>query len=151
MIFEPKKKVFRGISSTNTNTHVPSRYQCVETQSTEVFWAFSAAIARPFQPLRHLRNVRHADVNTFHRKQETFLYEFPMCSFLLPTKTHNRRLLFGSILKQGSPFWLLKPASEYVHERLLPWLCCYLVIHTEDLLRPLKLFYFNLWPTDSPS
>jgi hypothetical protein len=25
-------------------------------------------------------------------------------------------------------------------------LCCYLVIHTETLLRPLQLFYFHLWP-----
>jgi hypothetical protein len=25
-------------------------------------------------------------------------------------------------------------------------LCCYLVIHTENLLRPLQLFYFHLWP-----
>jgi hypothetical protein len=25
-------------------------------------------------------------------------------------------------------------------------LCCYLVIHIENLLRPLQLFYFHLWP-----
>jgi hypothetical protein len=25
-------------------------------------------------------------------------------------------------------------------------LCCYLVRHTENLLHPLQLFYFNLWP-----
>jgi hypothetical protein len=25
-------------------------------------------------------------------------------------------------------------------------LCCYVVIHIEDLLRPLQLFYFHLWP-----
>jgi hypothetical protein len=26
-------------------------------------------------------------------------------------------------------------------------LCCYPVIHTENLLHPLQLFYFHLWPT----
>jgi hypothetical protein len=25
-------------------------------------------------------------------------------------------------------------------------LCCYLVIHIENALRPLQLFYFHLWP-----
>jgi hypothetical protein len=25
-------------------------------------------------------------------------------------------------------------------------LCCFLVIHTENLLHPLQLFYFQLWP-----
>jgi hypothetical protein len=36
-------------------------------------------------------------------------------------KTHNRTLLFGSIILQArSPFWLLKPISEHVHARLLP-------------------------------
>jgi hypothetical protein len=25
-------------------------------------------------------------------------------------------------------------------------LCCYLVIHIENLLLPLQLFYFHLWP-----
>jgi hypothetical protein len=25
-------------------------------------------------------------------------------------------------------------------------LCCYLVVHTENLLRPLQLFHFHLWP-----
>jgi hypothetical protein len=25
-------------------------------------------------------------------------------------------------------------------------LCCYLVIHTENLLHQLQLFYFHLWP-----
>jgi hypothetical protein len=26
------------------------------------------------------------------------------------------------------------------------WLCCYLVIYIEQLLRSLQLFYFHLWP-----
>jgi hypothetical protein len=31
------------------------------------------------------------------------------------------------------------------------WLCCYLVIHIENLLRPLRLFYFHLWHIYWPS
>jgi hypothetical protein len=30
-------------------------------------------------------------------------------------------------------------------------LCCYLLTHIENLLRPLQLFYFHLWPIYSPS
>jgi hypothetical protein len=30
-------------------------------------------------------------------------------------------------------------------------LCCYLLMLVENLLRPLQLFYFNLWPIYSLS
>jgi hypothetical protein len=43
-----KKHIFLDICSTNTDTLVPSLYQCVETRSIEVFWLLS-------QPLSHLR------------------------------------------------------------------------------------------------
>jgi hypothetical protein len=77
-----KKHLFFGISSTNTDTLVPSLYQCVETRSVEIFWLLS-------QPLPHLRfnlfviseifatffdPVVTNATNTSHRKQETFLY-----------------------------------------------------------------------------
>jgi hypothetical protein len=58
--------------------------------------------------------------NTSHGKQETFIYECPLHWVLLPTKTHNRPLLFGDTPQAQSPFWLLKPASEHVHAHLLP-------------------------------
>jgi hypothetical protein len=48
-----------------------------------------------------------------------------------------------------SPFWLLKLASKHAHAHLLPilpWLCCYLVIHIENALLPLQLFHFHLFP-----
>jgi hypothetical protein len=49
VIFEPGKKrhLFFDICSTNTDTIVPSLYQCVKTRSVEVFWLLS-------QPLPHL-------------------------------------------------------------------------------------------------
>jgi hypothetical protein len=51
-----KKHLLLGISSTNTDTLVPSLYLCVETRSKEVFLTVvSATSAPPFQPLRHQR------------------------------------------------------------------------------------------------
>jgi hypothetical protein len=70
-------------SSTNVGTLVPSLYHCAETRSMEVFWLLS-------QPLPHLRFNLFVIIerlppscepfyatNSSHRKQETFLYEYP--------------------------------------------------------------------------
>jgi hypothetical protein len=44
----------------------------------------------------------------------------PCIESLCPQETHNRTLLFGcTLLKHGRQFWLLKPASEHGHARLL--------------------------------
>jgi hypothetical protein len=95
--------------------------------------------------------------NTSHRKQETFLYEYPFHWVILPTKTHSRTLFFGSILfKHVHPFdyW---NQTQYMRMRVCHLachearLCCCLVIHIENLLRPLQLFYFHLWPIYWPS
>jgi hypothetical protein len=55
--------------------------------------------------------------------------------------------IYTSIL---SPFCLLKSASEYAlaHQLLrLSWnWSCYLMMHIGNLLCPLQLFYFHLWP-----
>jgi hypothetical protein len=72
-------------------------------------------------------------------------------------RTHNRTLLFGStLLKHGLHFdyW-----NQPLNMCMRIWhldchedgLCCYLVIHIENLLRPLQLFYFHLWPIYSLS
>jgi hypothetical protein len=65
-------------------------------------------------------------------------------------KNHNKTLLFGSILHEynrhfdyWNPFLILRISYLDCHET---GLCCYLVIHIENLLRPLQLFYFILWP-----
>jgi hypothetical protein len=89
-------------------------------------------------------------VNHFTHKHETFLYKYPSHRVLLPIKMHNRMLLFGSILLRHShhfDYWN-QPLNMHVcyldcHEA---GLCCYLVIHTENLLYPLQLFYLHLWP-----
>jgi hypothetical protein len=47
MIFEPGKKLFLDVASTNINALDPSLYQCVETCSTNVFLLLS-------QPLQDL-------------------------------------------------------------------------------------------------
>jgi hypothetical protein len=71
---------------------------------------------------------------------------------LLPIKTHNRTLLISSILhKHGRHFvyWnqplniCMRACYVDSHEA---GLCCYLVIHIENLLYPLQMFHFHLWP-----
>jgi hypothetical protein len=60
-------KIFLDISSTNTDTFVPSLYPCVETRSIEVFWLLS-------QPLPHLRfNLVISE--TFATQLRTSLHE----------------------------------------------------------------------------
>jgi hypothetical protein len=72
---------------------------------------------------------------------------------LLPIKKpHNRTLRFGSTLfKHGRHFFYwnqrlnMRMRLCYLdcHEA---GLCCYLVIHIENLLPQLQTFYFHLWP-----
>jgi hypothetical protein len=95
--------------------------------------------------------------NTSPRNQETFLYEYLFHWVLLPTKTHNRTLLFGStLLKHGRHFdYWNQPLNIgmkvcYI-DCLEAGLCCYVVIHIENLLRLLQLLYLHLWPTYWPS
>jgi hypothetical protein len=59
--------------------------------------------------------------DTSHRKQETFLYDYPLHCVLLPTENvqQNSTLRYYTPHSR-SPFWLLKPASEHEHARLLP-------------------------------
>jgi hypothetical protein len=72
-------------------------------------------------------------------------------SFCPQKKTHDRTLLFSSILlKHGlrldcwsQPLNMLMRVSYLdCHEAEL---CCYLVILIGNLLRPLQMFYFHLW------
>jgi hypothetical protein len=69
-----------------------------------------------------------------------------------PQNMHNRMLLFGyTLLKHGRHFdyW-----NQPQNIRMRFWyldshdagLCCYLVICVENLLCPLQLFNFHLWP-----
>jgi hypothetical protein len=67
-------------------------------------------------------------------------------------KTHNRTLLLDStILKHGRHFYYwnqhLNMSMRFCYlDYHDSGLCCYILIHIENLLRPLQLLYFNLWP-----
>jgi hypothetical protein len=74
----------------------------------------SATSAPQFQPLRHQRNVSHTAVNRFRWK--TLCIE-PFC----PQQNAQQNAAIRQPTPQPrSPLWLLKPASEHAHARLLP-------------------------------
>jgi hypothetical protein len=129
---------------------VSPRKQCAETRSLEVFQLL-------FQSLPHLFDLfviseifatkmeTLYSTNRSHTKQKTFLYEYLLHWLLLPTKK-TRSLFFGSILlKHCRYFDYWNQPLNYLdcHET---GLCCYIVIHIENLLHSLQLFYFHFWP-----
>jgi hypothetical protein len=70
--------------STKIYTRVPWRRN---PQHRSLLTAVSATSAPPLQPLRHQRNIWHVSQtsceslyakNTTHRKQERFIYEYPL-------------------------------------------------------------------------
>jgi hypothetical protein len=126
-------------------------------QHRSILIAVSATSAPPFQSLRHQRKVFHPVMNCFMRQtlptvnRTYFLMNIFALSSFAHTKKHNRTLLFGStLLKHDCHFdyWIqslnmrLRVCYLDCHDA---GLCCYLVIHTENLLRPLQLFHFHLW------
>jgi hypothetical protein len=71
---------------------------------------------------------------------------------LSPQKTHSRTLVFGRILLKHShhfDYWKqplnmrMRVCYLDCHKAGLYW---YLMIHLENVLWPLQLFYFHLWP-----
>jgi hypothetical protein len=94
----------------------------------------SATSARPFQLLRHQRNVCQPVVNRFTRQtlstvnRKHFFMDILCIDTFYPRKTHNRTLFFGSLLlKQGR---YSEICSEHAHARLLPrlsWSCTVLL------------------------
>jgi hypothetical protein len=155
-----KKHLFLDISSTNIDTLVPSLYQCVETRNMEVCWLLS----QPFPHLRfnssssakrssrcHVNRLTRQTVPTVNRKH-FFLNILCIKSFCPQKRTHNRTVLFhSSLLKYGrhSDYW-----NQRINMRMRVWyldtheavLCCDLVLHIGNLLRPLQLFYFRSCP-----
>jgi hypothetical protein len=156
-----KKHLFLDISSTNIDTLVPLFYQCVETRSIEVFWLLS-------RPLLHLVGHRLRLSNVSQRisrpsydrftletlpivnREHFLLISFLLCPFSTKKKTHKRTFLFGSIHLDHSRNFDYRNYPLNMRMRVCYLDChelglfCYLVIHTEDLLRPLQLFYFQL-------
>jgi hypothetical protein len=132
-----KNHLFLDVSSTNIHTLVPSLYQCVET-------LVSAISAPAFQPRRW------RTLPTANRKH--FIMNILCIVSFCSQNTYNRALLLGSKRsKHGrhTDYW-----NQPLNMRMSVWyldyheagLCCYLLIHIGNLLRPLQLFYFHLWP-----
>jgi hypothetical protein len=147
-----KRHLFLDICSTNTDTFVPSLYQCVETRSTEVFWLWS-------QPLPHVvgHHLRLSNVlegisrPSCEPSYATFLtvnkkYFVMNVLFIGPYAHKNAQQ--NSALRYytpqaRSPFWLLKPPSEHGHARLLANLSrSWAVLLPSDTHRKLVLLPF---------
>jgi hypothetical protein len=121
-----KKHLFLDISSTNTDTIIvalPVRRNpqhgslfdyCLSHFRTTVSTFFSSARRLPPRRDRFTRQT----LSTVNRKH--FFMTSLCIESCCPQKTHNETLLFGSVPQALSPFWLLKPASEHAHARLLP-------------------------------
>jgi hypothetical protein len=148
--------------STNIDTLVPLLYQPVETRSIEIFWL-------SFQPLRYLRFVicdflkslrefldpvvNRFSWQTLPTVNRKHLFINILCTeyFDPQKKTHNRTLLFSSIhtpqLRCHFNYWN-QPLNMSMRVCYLDCheagLCCYLVIHIENLLRSLRLLYSHL-------
>jgi hypothetical protein len=123
----------------------------------------SATSEPPFQLLSHRRlsNVERISrpncepiyvTNTSHGKQKTFLYDILFIVFFYPQKERTIEHCSSVVhTKHGRYFeYWNQPLSIrmcicYIDSQEAG-LCCYLVIHIENLLRPLRLFYFHLWP-----
>jgi hypothetical protein len=83
--------------------------------------------------------------NTSHHKQATFLYEHPLHWVLFPTKKCTTDHCSSVLHTQAWSPLNMRMCICYLdcHEA---GLCRYLVSHTQNLLHPLQLFYFHLWP-----
>jgi hypothetical protein len=117
----------------------------------------SATSALPFQTLRHQWNVCHPVVKYFTRQtlptinRKHFFMKILCIESFCPQKRTTEHCSSVVIAQVLSPFWLLnQPLNFSMHVCYLDCheagLCCYLDIHTENLLHPLELFYFHLWP-----
>jgi hypothetical protein len=58
--------------------------------------------------------------NTSHSKQEKILYEYRCIESYCPQKSPTERCSSVVYPQERSPFWLLIPASDHAHARLLP-------------------------------
>jgi hypothetical protein len=161
VIFEPgKKNVYFSTCPPPTLIHLFHRFTSEsKPASIKVFWLLP-------QPFLHLQFNLFVISETFATQFWIALRDkhslpwignislwIPLALSPFTRKImHNRTLLFGSILLMHGrhfDYWnqTLKMRMRVCyldcHEA---GLCCYLVIHIENLLRPLQLFYFHFWP-----
>jgi hypothetical protein len=150
-----KKHLLFDISSTDIDTLVPLLYQCVETHSIEFSWLLSQPIPPSVSISSSLREFFETILNHYPANTSTLNRILCDCTLywdLLPIKSHNRTLLLGiTLLKHGLHF---NYSNQHLNVRMRlcylncheVGLCCYLVIHIENLLHPFQLFYFHLCP-----
>jgi hypothetical protein len=156
--------IFKSENSIYFSTYPPPTWihlsHCFASASKHgsLWTVVTATSAPPSQPLRHQRNICHPVMNRFTRKilpilNRKHFFKNILCieSFFLQ-KTHNRTLLFGSTLFKHDrhfDYWnqLLNMSMSVCyldyHE---DGLCCFLMIHVGNILRPVQLFYLHLWP-----
>jgi hypothetical protein len=106
----------------------------------------SNVLERIFPPSR-VNRFKRQTLPTINRKY--FFMNIFRIEFFCLREMHNRILFFGIILlKHGRHFYYWnQPLNMLMRVCYLDWhevgLCCYLVIHIVNLLRPLQLFYFH--------
>jgi hypothetical protein len=118
----------------------------------------SATSAPPFQSILYRGNVCHQGWNAVRDKNFppytgniSLRISFAFSSFAPPPKKAQKHTALRRYTPQTrSPFWLLnQPVNLRMRICYLDCheagLCCYLVIHIENLLHPLQLFCFHLW------
>jgi hypothetical protein len=138
-----KKNLFLDISSTNIDTLFPSLNQCLKTSSTEIFvsvaiWKGDLRLSNALERISRPCCESLYPTNTSHRKHEICLHDYPLhCVLCSQKRTHfyywNQHLN-------------IRMRVCYCHEA---GLCCYLVIHVENLLRELQMFHFHSWLIDT--
>jgi hypothetical protein len=165
-MFEPGKNIYFSIYPPPTLIHFSHRFtSALKPAAWKSFGCclshFRTSVSASTSSVKRLPPSCEQTyaTDTSQHKQETFLYEHSLHWVFLPiNKTHNRTLLFGStLLKHGRHFdYWNQPLNLRMRICYLDChetgLCCYSVIHIENLLRPLQLIYFirDIF-TDSPS
>jgi hypothetical protein len=169
MILEHGENIFLDISSTRIDAlspslrmrrnpppklmHFPHLYECVETCSIEVFCMLSQPL--PDLAGHHLslsnilerifdsvvNRITRQILSTVNRKH--FFVNILCIESFCPQKRPTERYL--SLAQSSSTVAILttEPSLCYLdcHEA---GLCCYVLIHIENLLHPLQLFCFHL-------
>jgi hypothetical protein len=122
-----EKRFLLDICSTNIDTPDPLLYQCGLSFHPFPHLRFDLLVISEPLPLRQEfldpSCKLLCSTNPSHRKHETFLYEYSSYKVLLPTKTHNKQLLFRALLEHGRHFdYWNQPLNMHVHLLLrLSW------------------------------
>jgi hypothetical protein len=158
VIFEPERNIYSStyppplsihLSHLFSNSSKPAAQKsfdcCLSHFRTSVSTSSSSAKRLP----PRLNCFTRQKLPTVNRK---YLLINTLCSAsFYQRKTHNLTLFFGSKLLKHCRHvdYRFQPLTMSMRVCYLDCyeagLCCYLVMHIENLLRPLQLFFFHLW------